>query len=258
MYVLDLGQVPSSRLQRIILGMQGAELIKERRANFTLAISNGPMARDVILAPNLVRGDIQDVLIIPLVLGRSQPDATSATTIIGNFVFNHGDYGISRVNLKDIKGPQRVAVRVRSIDLAFMGIGSVEPRGEQSIFARLLAERALRPAELRAEGIIGNVLFHFIREDPSGPFWEIYNPPDGKHIRVDIDDPAGDEVLHTVSLDILHELVEIDETQIVIAVKDPSRARVVRAALEMGWANSVICTLAVAEELQKLLSSQPL
>jgi transcriptional regulator with XRE-family HTH domain len=253
MYVLDLGLVPSRRLQRLILGMQGAELIKQRQANFTLGISNGRMARDVILAPNLVRGDIQNISVIPLVFGRSQ-DNTSATTLIGNLVFEHGDYQVERVYLKDEKRAKRIAMLVGSIHLAFMGVGSVEPNDPESLFAKLLAEQGLVPGELGAGGIIGNILYHFIREDPSGRSWEHYND---KRICVSIDDPADEEVLHAVSLDILRELVEIREAQIVLVVKDPSRANVVRAALEMRWANSVICTLTVAQELLTLLSEKP-
>lgn len=253
MYVLDLRQVPSSRLQRNILGMQGAELIKRRRA-YTLGISNGRMARDVLFAPNLVRGDIQDVMLIPLVLGRSQSDATAATTIIGDFVFRHGDYGVERVPLKDEMGWKRIAMLAGSIDLAFMGIGSLEPEDKKSLFTRLLEERAIDPAELRGEGVIGNVLFHLIRENASGTSWDVYDRPDGKHIRVDIgDDNVEEDVLHTLSLDTLRELVEVRQAHIVITVTDPPRARIVRAALEMGWANSVICSLEVAEALSALL-----
>ncbi|HLV97405.1 MAG TPA: helix-turn-helix transcriptional regulator [Ktedonobacterales bacterium] len=259
MYVLDLGQVPSPRLQRIILGMQGAELIKGRHDHFTLAMSNGSMARDVILAPNLARGDIEDVKLIPLTLGRSQSDATAATTLIGNFVFNHGDYRVERVSLKDEKGPQRIAMLAGSINLAFMGIGSLESEDSMSLYARLLSEQGIDPAELRREGVIGNVLFHFIRETP-GPSWEIYDPPGDppKRIRVDISDREEEDILHTMSLHVLHELVEIQEAQIVVVVKDPSRARIVRAALEMHWANAVICSLAVAEKLSELLRTEPI
>lgn len=256
MYVLDLRSVPNRRLQRFLLGMQGAELIKQRQENFTLAISNGRMARDVILAPNLARGDIQDVEVIPLVLGRSQLDTTAATTLIGRFVFDHGDYGVRRgVYLKDRKAPHRIAMVAGDINLAFMGVGSVESGDPESLFAKLLRERGLVPDELRARGVIGNVLYQFVREDPSGPSWEVYHPPEAQQICVDIHDPAGDETLHVISLDTLRELVEFMDAQIVLVVKDPSRVRVVRAALEMRWANSVICSLPVAEELRALLRS---
>ncbi len=266
LYVLDLGDVPSRRLQRIILGMQGAALIKQRRmelskqgqTNFTLGISNGRMTRDVLLAPNMARGDIQDVEVIPLVLGKSQSDTTAASSLIGHFVFDHGDYGVKRgVYLKDRKASYRIKMVAGGIDLAFMGVGSLEPDDPKSLFAKLLAERGLVPEELRAKGIIGNILFHFIREEPFRPSWEVYHPPEGQQIRVDIDDPAGDETLHTIGLDVLRELVEFMGTPVVMIVKDPSRAKVVRAALEMRWANTVICSLAVARDLLKLLAPTP-
>src|SRR5579885_104448 len=110
MHVLDLDQVPSERFQRNILGMQGAELMKERMkdrlAAFTLGASNGWLARDVLLAPNLARGDIENVTVIPLVLGRSQ-DVASATTIIGEFIFRHEDYGVKLIDLLDSEGARR-------------------------------------------------------------------------------------------------------------------------------------------------------
>jgi hypothetical protein len=259
MYVLDLEQVPSTRLQRILLGMQGAELIKDRKSNFTLAVSNGNMTREVILAPNLARGDVQDVTMLPLVLGRSQADATAATTLIGNFVFVHGDYGVKRVPLKDDLGPDRIALKAGSIDLAFMGIGSLDPEDPDSLFARLLTEQKLNLEELRAQGFIGNVLFHLVREKTSsaGTSWEFDDPPHGKRICVDIDDNSvGDEILHTVDVETLQQLVKVGEAQIVMMVKDPTRARIVRAALEMGCANAVICSLAVAEQLRTLLFNE--
>jgi transcriptional regulator with XRE-family HTH domain len=256
LYVLDLGQVPSKRMQQIILGMQGAELIKQRRANFTLAFSNGHMAREVIRAHNLKRGDIQYVRVIPLTLGMSQSDASAATTLISNFAYDHQDYGVEKVYLKDENGPHRINMLAGSIDLAFMGIGTVEPEDGESLFARLMRDQGIDPYELRKQGVIGNVLFHFIREDPTGPTWEIYDPPDGKRIRVDIEieeEPDKEDILHTISLSVLRELVEFRQAQIVVLAMEPSRARIVRAALEMRWANSVICTLPVAQELLSLL-----
>jgi transcriptional regulator with XRE-family HTH domain len=260
MHVLDLSQVPSDRFQRNIIGMQGAQLMKDRMKGrqkaFTLAVSSGWMAREVLFAPNLARGDIENVTVIPLTLGRSRVDETSTTTTIGYFGFKHGDYGVKMLNLKD-KGPKRIASRARAIDLAFMGIGALEPSDRKSVFAELLAEKQLSHEELEAQGVIGSVLYHLTRENPSGLFWDIYKPPAGKEITVDIDDPAGDEIYHVLSLDVLRELVELGETQIVVLVKDPLRARVVRAALEMRWANSVICSLPVADELSSLLKARP-
>ncbi len=264
MHVLDLGQVPSERFQRNILGMQGAQLMKERmtyrQKAFTLAVSNGWLARDVLMAPNLGRGDIENVSVIPLTLGRSQPDETSTTTIIGQFAYKHGDYGVRPIPLKGSIAARLVARRAASIDLAFMGAAALEP-GRKSVFADLLAEKQLDPEELAAEGVIGNVLYHLIREDPSGTAWSVYYPPSGVQIAIDMDDKdgddgLGDETLRVLKLESLRELVEF-EAQIVMLIHDKARAKIARAALEMRWANSVICTLAVAQELLTLLSEKP-
>lgn len=249
LHVLDLDKVPAPRLQRIILGMQGAELIKLRRANFTLAVSNGRMARSVLTAPNLVRGDIEDVRVMPLTLGRTQVDPTAATILVRNFAFVHADYGVNNLNLRDMKGPQRLDVSAHGIGLAFMGIGGMEDG--DSLFAELLRERGWSATELKKDGVIGNVLYHLIRQEP-GPSWSLYEPEPERKIAVDLYDAAGDEVLHILSLDVLEKLVEIGEARIVIMANEPARAPIIRAALEMQWANTVICTLEVARKLQKL------
>jgi transcriptional regulator with XRE-family HTH domain len=251
MYVLDLHQVPSPRLQRIILGMQGAELIKQRHANFTLAVSNGRMARSLLTAPNLVRGDIEDVLVVPLTLGRTQVDPTAATVLVRNFAFVHADYGVS--SLKRLNSPERVDTQAHAIDLAFMGVGDVEDK--DSLFTELLAERGWTLEQLKREKVIGNVLFHLIRED-AALSWSIYEPPPGKEIAVDLYvQPADDRMIRTLSLVVLEKLVQIGEAQIVVMVNEPTRAPIIRAALERQWANTVICTLDVAQELLRLLSS---
>jgi transcriptional regulator with XRE-family HTH domain len=251
MYVLDLDRVPSLRLQRIILGMQGAELIKQRHANFTLAVSNGRMARNVLTAPNLVRGDIEDVLVMPLTLGRTQVDPTAATVLVRNFAFVHADYGVSSLKLRDVNSPQRVDTQAHAIGLAFMGIGSVNDR--DSLFIELLAEKGWSSEQLKRVGVIGNVLYHLIREEP-GPSWSIYEPPPGKEIAVDLYDPVGDEVFRSLSLVVLRKLLEIGEARIVVLANEPARAPIIRAALEMRWANTVICTLEVARALNQLLT----
>lgn len=250
MYVLDLDQVPAPRLQRIILGMQGAELIKRRHANFTLAVSNGRMARSVLTAANLVRGDIEDVRVLPLTLGRTWVDSTAATVLVRNFAFTHADYGVSHLNVRDMKGLRQLDASSHGIDLAFMGIGGVES-GDSS-FADLLKERGWSAAELKKDGVIGNVLYHLIREEP-GPSWSLYKPEPGREIAVDLYDRAGDEALHILSLDVLQKLVEIGEARIAVMANEAVRAPIIRAALEMQWANTVICTLEVARKLQELL-----
>jgi transcriptional regulator with XRE-family HTH domain len=267
MHVLDLEQVPSERFQRTLIGMQGAQLMKDRmtyrQKAFTLAVSNGWLARDVLLAPNLERGDIENVTVIPLTLGRSQPDETSTTTIIGQFAYKHGDYGVKPINLTGRSAVLRVAGLAPSIDLAFMGAGAVELEGRKSVFADLLAEKQLDPEDLAAQGIIGNVLYHLIREHPSGTLWEVFEPEPEEKISMDIDErggdeAVGDEILRVLKLEKLRELVEVFEAQVVLLIQDKGRARIARAALEKRWANNVICTLAVAQEMLRLLSEKPL
>src|SRR5262249_43351883 len=153
-------------------------------------------------------------------------------------VFNHGDYGVELLDLKDVKVPQRIALRARSIDLAFMGIGALEPTIHKSLFGELLDRKGLSREELREAGVIGNILFHLISETP-GPSWQEYELPPEKRIAVDIDDPTSDDTLHVLSLDILRELVEIGGAQIVVLAKNPTRARIIRAALELRCANTV-------------------
>jgi transcriptional regulator with XRE-family HTH domain len=255
LYVFD---VPARPLQDLVLSMQGAELIKERREHFTLGVSNGWMARQMLMAPTLRRGDISDVTAVPLTLGISMGDPTAATTLIGGFTLAHEGYGVRTPDQRDRYWSRRLATHLQTIDLAFMGIGAVdEPSYQQSFFADLLLSKGINTAQLKDEGVIGNVLYHLIREDPAAPSWEEYSPP-ARPIVVDINEQVGDEELRVLSLEMLRELVGRQHTQIVIPVKDTSRARIVRAALEMRCANAVICTLPVAEALLHLLDTYPL
>jgi len=258
MHILDLEQAPFERLQRNLLGMEGAELMKarlrhRRQASFTLAISNGRMARNVLTARNLVRGQIENVTVIPLTLGKTQFDATAATTLIEHFVFDYGDYGLQQLNWRDVMARQRIAKLANGINLAFMGIGTTDSEAQESLFARFLEENDLKAVELKDKGVVGNVLYHLIQEEAPGLVWKEYNSSDEKRIVVDMDSPIQNDLFYAISLDTLREVVELGEAEVVIVVKDPTRAKMVRAALEMRWANAVICSLEVAKELEQLL-----
>jgi len=261
LYILDFQRLPSERLQRILLGMQAAELLKQMRRDFkqrnkgfTLAVSDGRMARNVLTAPNLKRGAVEDVTVMPLTLGRSLYDEAAATTLIGNFLFEHGDYGI-RIE-DNFRDPKKIEAHTKSIDLAFMGIGTVEKEPQKSRFARLLVEVGNSPDELYEQGIIGNILYQFVlKRPPKGPWkdftLETYLLPVGKRISVPIEEQAEDHILRAVRLETLQWLVEQRGATIAVLANEPTRAPIIRAALEMGCANTLICTLAVAEEIKQ-------
>lgn len=262
LYVLDFRHVPSARLQNILLGMQGAELIKQQQANFRLAVSNGWMARYVLTAPNLRRGDIEDVTVIPLTLGKSLDDPTAATTLIGDFVSRHEDYGVRSLKQEDDGWLERMTYHVENAHLAFMGIGALGSGFQKTIFQSLLLWKRLSPDILKSQRVIGNVLYHLIQEvqrNPGKVAWQEYIPTDGsQRLAQTIDEPLGDEILRAVSLKTLRTMVADRGAQVVIPVKESARAGIVRAALEERWANTVICSLEVAEELKRLLlSSSP-
>lgn len=257
-YVLDLGRVASAKLQNAILGMQGAELMKQRGHNFTLGLTNGYSVYQIVTAPNLKRGDIMRVDVLPLAYGRNM-DNTSGLANVETLVSRHEGYEVNRVIVPEqSQAATKWWTATHDTELlAFMGIGSVED--SDSLFAGLLAERGVDRQALKDKGVIGNVLYHLIREDPSEPSWDIYNPPGSTSIRVDFGNPSNEfQFVHTMDLDTIRSLVEIGDGQIVIIARDPSRARIVRAALEMRWANAVICSLGVAEELHRLLKEAPL
>jgi transcriptional regulator with XRE-family HTH domain len=257
LYVLDLKQVASDRLQCLILGMRGAELIKERYqeepANFTLAVADGWMVQNVLMAPNLVRGDLADVTIMPLTLGRSRFEPTAATTMINHFRFIHRDYGIPPVDVVGMNNLENLRMGLHSVRLAFMGLGIIRPERKKSLFSTLLDENKFNPDELERQGVIGDVLFHLICKNADST-WSEYSAQGGRRLAVDINDPAGDDKIHAIDLRLLEEIVKIGRGQVVALVKDTTRVPILRAALEMRWANAVICTLEVARELKKQLA----
>lgn len=257
LHVLDFKYVPSARLQNILLGMQGAELIKRRQANFRLAVSNGRMARYVLTAPNLRRGDIEDVTMIPLTLGMSRDDDTAATTLIGNFVAHHEDYGVRSLKQEDDGWLERMTFHAEDAHLAFMGIGALDSGFQNTFFRSLLRSKRLSPDVLKSQGVIGNVLYHLIQEvqgDTTRVAWQEYMPKDiSQRLVENIDEPLGDEILRAVSLQTLRTMVVDRGAQVVIPVQESERARIVWAALEERWANTVICSLEVAEQLRRLL-----
>lgn len=253
MYVLDLSQVRSERLQRILLGMQGAELLKQRQqerkqqqGKFKLAVSGGRMVRNLLMAPNLKRGDVEDTVVIPLTLGRSQYDETAATTLIGNFVFSHGDYGVR------LGKPEEFPIDIKEINAVFMGLGSLNREPQESSFARLLRERKISTEDLKARGVLGNVLYRLIRKSVVGEGWEEYQL-EGDTIVVDIEAQASDDLLRVAGLSMLRRLVEERRADVVVLANEPVRVGMIQAALEMQWANAVICTLDVAKQLWRLL-----
>src|SRR5690242_15070102 len=103
-----------------------------------------------------------------------------------------------------------------------MGVGDMEDG--DSLFAELLLERGLTFEQLKRENVIGNVLFHLIRED-AALSWSIYGLPPGKKIAVDLyEQPADERVIRTLSLVVLEKLVQIGEAQIVVMANEPARA----------------------------------
>ena len=268
MHVLDFeNKIHSEDFQSLLLGMQGAQLIKEHKTPFNLAIADGWMPQNILFAPNLRRGDVDGVTLMPMTLGRSQLTASAATTLINSFCFLHRGYGVKSV-IQGRKELAQVALNLGGMNLAFLGIGSIESVESNVLLKTLLDDAELTYQELKNAKVIGDVLFHLIREKEtsSGPAWEIYKLPEGRKpiavpMALPVDDPTeedtlktgGEYTIHTIGLNLLHHVIAYGEAQVVVVVKDVNRARILWAALENQWVNSVICTLPVAQQLLSYL-----
>ena len=183
-----------------------------------------------------------------------RPDI-DANTLIGELLYKYADRGVRGLMLQcpgfTLNGngleynpsAREVLTRATCVDMAFIGIGSIEgpvPYFDRGIM-NILDMTGISVESLKERGIVGDLCFHLL--DAAG------NPQEKRL-------SAG---LNAVSLETLQHLVSIGR-QVVVLASNPLKAAPIYSAIRggesgRGYVNVLIITSQVAERLLALAES---
>jgi DNA-binding transcriptional regulator LsrR (DeoR family) len=183
-----------------------------------------------------------------------RPDI-DANTLIGELLYKYADRGVRGLTLQcpgfTLNGngleynpsAREVLTRATCVDMAFIGIGSIEgpvPYFDRGIM-NILDITGISVESLKERGIIGDLCFHLL--DTAG------NPQEKRL-------SAG---LNAVSLETLQHLVSIGR-QVVVLASNPLKAAPIYSAIRggesgRGYVNVLIIASQVAERLLALADS---
>lgn len=236
------------------LGVVTASIVKELLADeySVIGFSDGFMAR--CAQGFLLRGDLSDVTLVPLVFNPGMAATElSGTTLLGSLALTHHGYGVrSTVALKELQ------TRLQNVEVAVTSCGPASEDENGRI--GLLIRELLPPGQyvefledVRKKEVVGDLMYHFLRGD-------------GRRVTVkwsagDLERISSDEVprepssqgpvVYSPSLDYMSRIANRGVSLLI--VHSPDRARLVRAALKRKKRpiNFIVTTKAAALEILK-------
>ncbi|MCZ6795671.1 MAG: hypothetical protein O7J95_18860, partial [Planctomycetota bacterium] len=236
------------------LGAVTASIVKELLADeySVIGFSDGFMAR--CAQGFLLRGDLSDVTLVPLVFNPGMAATElSGTTLLGSLALTHHGYGVrSTVALKELQ------TRLENVEVAVTSCGPASEDENGRI--GLLIRELLPPGQyvefledVRKKEVVGDLMYHFLRGD-------------GRRVNVkwsagDLERISSDEVprepssqgpvVYSPSLDYMSRIANRGVSLLI--VHSPDRARLVRAALKRKKRpiNFLVTTKAAAVEILK-------
>jgi deoxyribonucleoside regulator len=198
------------------------------------------------LVYSLRRGECRFLEIYPLAISPViETIDVDANTLVGVFAYRHFGYNVrgfaiqyaSPLEMKNASDlmrsapTRRILTKAKSVDIAFMGVGSLDrERLPINWLDDLLAYQGVDFDSLLSSGPVGDILYHFI--DPSGQ-------------------PVSPEISNlicSVELRDLQALVDVGVQMVVIAA-GRHKAATVRAAIGARYANVLIIDDELAREL---------
>jgi lsr operon transcriptional repressor len=198
---------------------------------------------------SLRRGECRSVEIYPLAISPTiEAVSLDANSLAGAFAYRHDGYDVrgyalqyaspsdwkSAKDVRQFAPTLRILDKARSVDIAFMGIGTVSGhrRASVDLLGEVLATRGLDFEMMRQRGAVGDVLYHPIDQE-------------GKQVA-----PEINEVICSIELENLQRMVQWGVPVVVIASGE-GKAKIARAAIKGGYVNVFIMDDELARAMLK-------
>jgi DNA-binding transcriptional regulator LsrR (DeoR family)/DNA-binding XRE family transcriptional regulator len=183
-------------------------------------------------------GDCRAIEVYPIAISPVvESIAVDANSLVGALAYKHHGYNVrgyclqyaSPLDWQDAKDTDKIALtrrilaKAKSVDIAFMGLGTFKRRLVPiDWLGDLLDSRELSLAIIRKRGAIGDILHHPVDRD-------------GQPVASEIDD-----LICSIGLADLREMVQWRVQQVVAIASDQRKAEIARAAIRGGYANVFI------------------
>lgn len=240
-------RTPASTFGTILLGEAARRYFLEQvqsRMIRTVGIAGGFTISRMVYA--LRRGECRGLDIFPLATSPViEAIDIDANTLVGVFAYRHYGYGVrghalqyaDSQDLRQTENPWRFAptmsilARARSVEMAFMGLGSLErQRLPISWLDDLLRSKGLSMEGIRRDNPVGDVLYHLVDSE-------------GNEVGREIND-----LICSISLEDLKALVQMG-CKVVAVAAGKQKTAVTRAAIKARYANVLIIDDELAEGL---------
>jgi DNA-binding transcriptional regulator LsrR (DeoR family) len=226
----------SSRLRYILLGEAARNYFKVHvYEGMNVGIAGGYSVSRMVYS--LRRGECQNIDVYPLAISPVvESIALDTNSLVGALAYRHHEYNVRGYCLQ-YAGPedlreannsqkfaltQRILAKAKSVDIAFMGLGTLKRRRVPiDWLGDLLESRGLSLEAVSKRGAIGDILYHMIDRNGQSVLSEINN------------------LICSIELEDLQQMVQWGVPVVVIA-SDRQKADIARAAIKGGYANVFI------------------
>jgi DNA-binding transcriptional regulator LsrR (DeoR family)/transcriptional regulator with XRE-family HTH domain len=194
-------------------------------------------------------GDCRAIEVYPIAISPVvESIAVDANSLVGALAYTHYGYHVrgyclqyaSPPDWKDAKDREKIALtrrilaKAKSVDIAFMGLGTFKRRLVPiDWLGDLLDSRELSLDIIRERGAIGDILHHPVDQN-------------GQPVASEIDD-----LICSIGLEDLREMVQWRVQQVVAIASDQRKAEITRAAIKGGYANVFIINDELAQAMLK-------
>jgi deoxyribonucleoside regulator len=189
------------------------------------------------LVYSLRRGECQNIDVYPLAISPVvEAIAVDTNSLVGAFAYRHYEYNVrgyclqyaSPEDWKEAKNAQkfaltrRILTKAKSVDIAFMGLGTIKRRLVPIYWlGDLLESGGLSPEAIRERGAVGDILYHMVDQN-------------GRVIPSELNN-----LICSIELTDLQEMVQWGVPVVVIAFGQ-HKAEIARAAIKGKYANVFI------------------
>ncbi len=227
----------------VLLGEVARQYFQERvSAGMKVGLAGGSSVSRLVYA--LRRGECRSIEVYPLAISPViEAVALDANSLVGAFAYRHDGYDVRGYALQytspSVSGKtfeyenaptRRILAKAKSIDIAFMGLGTLErERAPIDLLGDLLH---IGPGlgALQRKGAVGDILYHLVNH------------------RGDLVSPEISKLICSIEPKDLKELVELGVRVVVIASGE-EKAEIARVAITAGYANVFIIDHELARAL---------
>jgi DNA-binding transcriptional regulator LsrR (DeoR family)/DNA-binding XRE family transcriptional regulator len=243
--VIPTGPELMSRFRYILMGEAARVYFREHvYEGMKVGVAGGYSVSRMVYS--LRRGECQSVDVYPLAISPVvESIAVDTNSLVGALAYRHQEYNVrgyclqyaSPQDLKDARDSQkfaltrRILAKAKSVDIAFMGLGTFRRRFVPiNWLGDLLESQELNLETMRCRGAIGDILYHLIDQN-------------GQPVASEIE-----ALICSIQLDDLREMVQWGVPVVAIA-SDRQKADIARAAIKGGYANVFIINDALARAM---------